>query len=104
MTNMPEAKLAREAEMSYATIALATDYDCWHESEETVSVEAVMKTLASNVEKAKRMIRRYAELAKPDTATAECTTAARSGLMTAAAKIPAETRAALDPIFRAFLG
>ena len=42
MTNLPEAKLAREAEMSYATIALATDYDCWHETEEDVSVEAVV--------------------------------------------------------------
>ena len=48
MTNMPEAKLAREAEMSYATIALATDYDCWHEEEEAVSVEAVVALVRRN--------------------------------------------------------
>src|SRR5262245_5825915 len=45
MTNLPEAKLAREAEMSYATIALATDYDCWHEGEEDVTVDAVVATM-----------------------------------------------------------
>ena len=45
MTAMPEAKLAREAELPFATLALATDYDCWHESEEDVSVEAVIATL-----------------------------------------------------------
>ena len=45
MTNMPEARLAREAEICYATIALATDYDSWHESEEEVSVEAVLTVL-----------------------------------------------------------
>ena len=46
MTNMPEAKLAREAELPYATIALATDYDCWHESEEDVTVDAILAVLA----------------------------------------------------------
>lgn len=57
MTNMPEAKLAREAELCYATLALATDYDCWHASEETVSVEMILATLHKNVELAKRVIR-----------------------------------------------
>ncbi len=56
MTNMPEAKLAREAEISYATLALATDYDCWHETEEAVSVEAVVNTLRENVSKARQII------------------------------------------------
>ncbi len=49
MTNMPEAKLAREAELCYATLALVTDYDCWHETEEAVTVEAVLGTLHRNV-------------------------------------------------------
>ena len=57
MTNLPEARLAREAQIAYATIALATDYDCWHESEEEVSVEAVLKTVRGNVDKAQRVIR-----------------------------------------------
>ncbi len=56
MTNMPEARLAREAGMSYATLALATDYDCWHESEEAVSVEAVVATLKKNVGVAQQVI------------------------------------------------
>ena len=57
MTNMPEAKLAREAEMSYATIALATDYDCWHEEEEAVSVEAVVALIKRNAALAQAIIR-----------------------------------------------
>ncbi len=56
MTNMPEAKLAREAEICYATVAMVTDYDCWHEEEDDVDIEALLKVLHDNVEKAKRMI------------------------------------------------
>lgn len=56
MTNMPEAKLAREAEFSYATIALATDYDCWHEDEDDVSVESVIEILHRNVVLAQKII------------------------------------------------
>ena len=57
MTNMPEAKLAREAELCYATVALVTDYDCWHETEEPVTVEAILATLCQNVAVAKRLLR-----------------------------------------------
>ncbi|NJL17288.1 MAG: S-methyl-5'-thioadenosine phosphorylase [Nitrospira sp.] len=57
MTNMPEAKLAREAELCYATMALVTDYDCWHETEEAVTVEAVLATLHRNVALAKQILR-----------------------------------------------
>lgn len=57
MTNMPEAKLAREAELCYATLALVTDYDCWHEMEEAVTVEAVLGTLHHNVALAKQLLR-----------------------------------------------
>jgi len=56
MTNMPEAKLAREAEIRYTTVAMVTDYDCWHEDHDDVSVEQVIKTLVGNAEKAKKMI------------------------------------------------
>jgi 5'-methylthioadenosine phosphorylase len=58
MTNMPEAKLAREAELCYATLALATDYDVWHETHEAVTVEAVVKNLLQNVAAAKEVLRR----------------------------------------------
>ena len=56
MTNIPEAKLAREAGMCYATLALATDYDCWHEVEESVTVEAILKIMHDNVVQAKKVI------------------------------------------------
>ena len=56
MTNMPEAKLAREAEMCYATVAMVTDYDCWHPDHDDVSVEAVIKVLVDNAAAAKQLI------------------------------------------------
>jgi 5'-methylthioadenosine phosphorylase len=58
MTNMPEAKLAREAEMCYATVAMVTDYDCWHPDHGHVSVEAVIKTLLENADKGRALVRR----------------------------------------------
>jgi 5'-methylthioadenosine phosphorylase len=60
MTNMPEAKLAREAELPYATVAMVTDYDCWHEEAEAVSVTDVLKVLHANAERAAELIRRIA--------------------------------------------
>ena len=56
MTNMPEAKLAREAEICYATVAMCTDYDCWHEDEDDVSVSNVLEVMHKNVGKAKVML------------------------------------------------
>ncbi|MEZ5843130.1 MAG: S-methyl-5'-thioadenosine phosphorylase [Hyphomicrobiaceae bacterium] len=61
MTNMPEAKLAREAELCYATVAMVTDYDCWHDDHQHVDVAAVIKVMHANTEKAQRLV---AELAK----------------------------------------
>ena len=57
MTNMPEAKLAREAEIRYASVSMVTDFDCWHPDHENVDVQAVVKVLLSNAEKAKSMIK-----------------------------------------------
>ncbi|HEY6336521.1 MAG TPA: S-methyl-5'-thioadenosine phosphorylase, partial [Alphaproteobacteria bacterium] len=57
MTNMPEAKLAREAELCYATVAMVTDFDCWHPHHEDASVEAIVKVLHANAEKARDLIR-----------------------------------------------
>lgn len=61
MTNMPEAKLAREAELPYATVAMVTDYDCWHETEEAVSVESVLKIMHANSSTAKKLIQQLAK-------------------------------------------
>lgn len=66
MTNAQEAKLAREAEMSFATIALATDYDCWHQSEEEVTVEAILEVMKNNVENCGKILSRTFELMTPD--------------------------------------
>lgn len=60
MTNMPEAKLAREAEICYATVAMVTDYDCWHEDHAEVDVAAVIRVLRANVEQAQRIVTRLA--------------------------------------------
>ncbi len=57
MTNMPEAKLAREAELCYATVAMVTDFDCWHPDHDHVTVEAVVRTLLGNADKARGLIR-----------------------------------------------
>ncbi|MDX1410596.1 MAG: S-methyl-5'-thioadenosine phosphorylase [Nitrospirales bacterium] len=64
MTNIPEANLAREAEICYATLALVTDYDCWHDTEESVSVEAILSIMKQNVEVAKRVLRKALDLAQ----------------------------------------
>src|ERR1700732_2466677 len=60
MTNMPEAKLAREAEICYATVAMVTDFDCWHPDHDAVTVQDIIKVLAANAEKAKRLVARLA--------------------------------------------
>jgi len=57
MTNMPEAKLAREAEICYATVAMVTDYDCWHEDHDAVTVDAVVKVLLGNADKARNLVK-----------------------------------------------
>jgi 5'-methylthioadenosine phosphorylase len=91
MTAMPEAKLAREAELPYATLALSTDYDCWHASEEDVSVEAVVATLQKNIGLAKRTLALLAG-ALPDPATSRATGALKNAVMTAPSAVSAEAK------------
>ena len=94
MTNLPEAKLAREAEIAYATVALATDYDCWHPDHDHVTVDAVIKTLAQNVANARGLIR--AVLPKvPREVPGYVANALQFAIMTDPAIIPAEARARL---------
>ncbi|WP_080888470.1 S-methyl-5'-thioadenosine phosphorylase [Nitrospira japonica] len=91
MTNLPEAKLAREAELCYATIALVTDYDCWHETEEPVTVEAILATLRQNVALAKRLLRASIPSAAAGGECA-CQRALREAIVTDPARIPAALR------------
>ena len=63
MTNMPEAKLAREAEMCYASIAMVTDFDCWHHDHDNVEVTDIIKTLVANAASGKEMVKKVTEMA-----------------------------------------
>ena len=95
MTNMPEAKLAREAELPYATLALATDYDCWHEAEADVTAEAIVAVLKANVAKAKATIRALVSHL-PDASESPARHTLRDALITSASAIPSEKRAELS--------
>ena len=72
MTNMPEAKLAREAELCYASVSMVTDFDCWHPDHEAVTVEAVIKVLLSNAEHARHMLKNVAPRIQSDGAAPAC--------------------------------
>jgi 5'-methylthioadenosine phosphorylase len=91
MTNMPEAKLAREAELCYATVALVTDYDCWHETEEAVTVEAVLATLHRNVALAKEILR-VVMPSFADPINCACHRALDNAILTAPGRIPTAVR------------
>jgi 5'-methylthioadenosine phosphorylase len=91
MTSMPEAKLAREAELPFATLALATDYDCWHDTHEDVTVEAVVATMKKNVSVAKRALALLASTL-PDPALSVAHRAARGAVMTSSAAVSPEAR------------
>jgi 5'-methylthioadenosine phosphorylase len=72
MTNMPEARLAREAEICYATVAMVTDYDCWHPNHDDVTVDAIVKVLLANADKARALVRNVAPRVQADAGAAEC--------------------------------
>jgi 5'-methylthioadenosine phosphorylase len=91
MTNMPEAKLAREAELCYATIALVTDYDCWHDTEEAVTVEAILATLHRNVALAKRILKTVVP-SVADAPACSCHRALDNAIVTAPKSVPAGVR------------
>jgi 5'-methylthioadenosine phosphorylase len=102
MTAIPEAKLAREAEMSYGMLALATDYDCWHETEEDVSVEAVLAVVKANATLANNIIKQVATR-MPSTSKAESLYAARFAIMTDKSIIPTNTRNKIKTLWGQYL-
>ena len=102
MTNLQEAKLAREAEICFGTLALATDYDCWNESAGDVEIEHVLAVLQSNVDLAQRTIRRaLAELAGPRSCA--CASALKDAIITDRSRIPRKLRVDLRPIIGKYL-
>ena len=103
MTNLQEAKLAREAEICYVTIALVTDYDCWHESHDSVTVEMIIGNLQQNSKNAQSIIRESVRVL-PDRRNCGCADSLKHALITDKSLIPAETRQKLQPIVGKYLG
>lgn len=97
MTNIPEAKLAREAEICYGVIALATDYDCWHESQDDVSIDAILAILRQNVEVAKSIIRNAVGSMRGER-KCPCADALRYAIITDRTVIPDKAKRDLDVI------
>ncbi len=102
MTNLQEAKLSREAEICYSTLAMATDYDCWHVGEEAVTLEMVISNLNKNAETAKRILK----IAIPKIErkrNCECATAVQNAIVTQKNLIPDTTKKKLDVIFGKYI-
>lgn len=102
MTNLQEAKLAREAEICYATMAMVTDYDCWHESHDAVTVEQIIAVLNQNAANAAKVVR-AAVAAMPSERTCACASALKFAILTQPSAIPAATREKLDLILGKYL-
>ena len=97
MTNLQEAKLAREAEICFGTLALSTDYDCWNEQAGDVEIESVLAVLQQNVQLAQKTIRRSASLLTGERACA-CASALKDAIITDRKRIPRKLRRELKPI------
>ena len=98
MTNLQEAKLAREAEMCYATLALVTDYDCWHPDHDAVTVEAVIEYLNKNVRNAQLIMKQAVQTLGPKPRACKCGTALKNAIFTAPDLWPEATAQRLQAI------
>jgi 5'-methylthioadenosine phosphorylase len=103
MTNLPEAKLAREAEMSYATLAMSTDYDCWYEGHDEVTVEQVIAVLRANVELSKAIIRGAIPFVAAHPGPAPHASALKNAIVTAPSAIPQHRIETLGPLVSKYL-
>jgi 5'-methylthioadenosine phosphorylase len=103
MTNLQEAKLAREAEICYATAAMVTDYDCWHPAHDSVTVEQIVAVLNQNAANACNVVR-HAVASMPRERNCKCGSALQFAILTDPAKIPPETRLRLKLILDKYLG
>jgi 5'-methylthioadenosine phosphorylase len=99
MTNLQEAKLAREAEISYATLAMVTDYDCWFEGHDAVTVEQVIAVMHQNSGNAQKVVKAAVRLMPADLSASPAQTAAKFAIMTDRAMIPAAAKAKLDLLY-----
>jgi 5'-methylthioadenosine phosphorylase len=99
MTNLQEAKLAREAEISYATLAMVTDYDCWFEGHDAVTVEQVIAVMHQNSGNAQKVVKAAVRLMPKDLSNSPAQSAAKFAIMTDRAMIPEETKKKLDLLY-----
>jgi 5'-methylthioadenosine phosphorylase len=104
MTNLQEARLAREAEICYVSLSMVTDYDCWHETEEAVSGEAVMEVIRQNVQMAQEVVRQIVRrIGESHSRDCLCAEALKYSLITERSMIPAATVQALQPIIGKYI-
>lgn len=103
MTNLQEAKLAREAEICYVTIAMVTDYDCWHPEHDAVTVTDIIANLTKNAENACSVVRAAVE-AMPESRACKCGSALKHALITDPSAVPAQTRKKLELLVGKYLG
>lgn len=103
MTNLPEAKLAREAEIAYATLALVTDYDCWHDDHDSVTVEMVIGNLMKNATNAQKVIREVVRRLSENPPESEAHSALKYAIITPLDKAPAATKEKLGLLLQKYL-
>jgi 5'-methylthioadenosine phosphorylase len=103
MTNVQEARLAREAEVCYVTLAMVTDYDCWHPDHESVTADQIIQNLVSNAATAKAVLREALKRVPREPRRCECATALRSALVTAPELVPAAVKRDLAPIIGRYM-
>jgi 5'-methylthioadenosine phosphorylase len=102
MTNLTEAKLAREAEICYATIAMVTDYDCWHPNHDAVTLDEIIQNLSRNTSNVQRVLREVVrEL--PEARSCKCGSALAHAILTDRAAISAATKKRLAPIIGKYI-
>jgi 5'-methylthioadenosine phosphorylase len=103
MTNLPEAKLAREAEIAYATLAMATDYDCWHPDHDSVTIELVIANLQKNALNAQEVIREAVKRLTANLFVSEAHSALKYAILTPMDKVPAATKQKLELLLKKYL-
>jgi len=103
MTNLTEAKLAREAEICYATIAMVTDYDCWHDEHDAVTVDEIIRNLTKNAENACKLVRNAVKH-MPQERTCKCGSALKHAIITDRSSIPAEIKQKLELLIGKYTG
>jgi 5'-methylthioadenosine phosphorylase len=103
MTNLPEAKLAREAEIAYATLAMVTDYDCWHPNHDSVTVEMVIDNLQRNAANAQKVIQETVRRLSENPPLSEAHSALKYAILTRLDQAPAATKEKLKLLLQKYL-